>query len=250
MVSEPFKAIILAAGKSKRLGPLTAAVPKCLLKLNGRTILQHQLESLARNGIEDITVVTGFCDEAIREHCGSAVHYILNASYETTNSIYSLWLGLQGVDRGVIIMNADVVFHPDILSRLIASPYPDALTVCFGEQLGSEEMKVQVKEHRVVDISKSMALINADGENVGVVKFSRQGRAVLFRMLEKLVSDGVVNAWAPLAFQKICSFHNIYAVSTDGLPWIEIDFPEDLAKARNKIYPRICADPGARSNTG
>ena len=79
----------------------------------------------------------------------------------------------------------------------------------------------------------------ADGENVGIVKFSAGGLNVLFEMLDNLIKDGVVNAWAPLAFQKICSSHNLHAVSTQGLPWIEIDFPEDLEKARHEIYPRI-----------
>ena len=74
---------------------------------------------------------------------------------------------------------------------------------------------------------------------MGIVKFSPQGARVLFDKIEELVSGGTVNAWLPLAFQKICSHYNLFAVSTDGLPWTEIDFPEDLEKARKEIYPRI-----------
>ncbi len=234
------KAVILAAGKSKRLGRLTENIPKCLLSLGSKTILEHQVETLQKCGIDDITIVTGFCEKMIKQHCDGSFRYVSNPEFETTNSIYSLWLALKNVHRGSVILNSDVVFHPDILANLLNSPHPDALTVSFQEEMGEEEMKVQVKEGRIVDISKAMDLKVADGENVGIVKFSDRGIRVLYKMLDDLVLDSVVNAWAPLAFQKICSFYNLYAVSTKGLPWTEIDFPEDLERARREIYPHIC----------
>ena len=76
---------------------------------------------------------------------------------------------------------------------------------------------------------------------MGLLKFSKSGVKVLFNEIDGLVNQGFVNSWAPLAFQKICSFHDLYCVSTGDLPWIEIDFPEDLEKARTEIYPAICA---------
>ncbi len=237
------KAIILAAGRSKRLGELTRSLPKCLLPVGESTIIDLQISPLRKNGITDIVLVTGFCEDKIKAHCGGSVDYVSNEVFERTNSIYSLWLGLKHIGAGgVVILNADVLFHPDILFRLLQSPYPDALAVSLGEKLGAEEMKVQVNGERIVDISKTMDMRVAAGENVGVVKFSADGRAVLAGMVDRLVSDGVVNAWAPLAFQKICSYHSLHYVSTGGLPWVEIDFPEDLEYARSHIYPRIAAE--------
>ena len=106
--------------------------------------------------------------------------------------------------------------------------------------MGDEEMKAKIRDGRVYDISKDMNPDDAGGENVGIVKFSGEGLKVLFKKIDELVKNGVVNAWAPFAFQKICTFHSIFAVSTERLPWIEIDFLEDLEKARNDIYPMIC----------
>jgi choline kinase len=234
------KAIILAAGKSKRLGALTTHLPKCLLPLGTKTILEYQIENLHSCAIHDIIVVTGFYEEKIKQTSGRSFHCVSNPDFDKTNSIYSLWLALKDINEGVVILNSDVVFHPDILTNLLKARYPDALAVCFQNGLGTEEMKVKVKNDRIVDISKSMDPKIADGENVGIVKFSSGGIKVLYKMVNDLIRDGVVNAWAPLAFQKICSSYNLYAVSTEGLPWSEIDFPEDLEKVRTEIYPSIC----------
>jgi choline kinase len=233
------RAIILAAGRSKRLGALTEQSPKCLLKLNDATIIDHQIANLKANGITDISIVIGFCDNIVRAHCGPGFGYILNPIFDTTNSIYSLWLALTEVPGPCVVMNSDVVFHPDILKNLLTSPHPDALTVSFQRGLGDEEMKVKVQGDRIMDICKDMNPADADGENVGVLKFSETGSRVLFAKAGELVGRGVVNAWAPRAFQELCSFYPLYAVSTAGLPWIEIDFPEDLERAKTEIYPRI-----------
>jgi len=236
------RAIILAAGKSRRLGALTENTPKCLLSLGRTTILDLQLEQLRSCGIEDITIVTGFCDGMVRAHCGNSCRYILNPVFDSTNSIYSLWLALQEQRGGIIVLNSDVVVHPRILRNLVDSPHPDALTISFQGGMGQEEMKVQVREGRILDISKDMDPAAADGENVGLVKFSATGAERLFATAGALVRSGVVKAWAPRAFQEMCATHALYAVSTAGLPWIEIDFPEDLEHARSRIYPSLCGD--------
>jgi choline kinase len=233
------KAVILAAGTSKRLGPLTEHMPKCLLAIGSTTILDHQIDNLRLNGISDITIVTGFCEELVKRHCGQHFRYISNPVFDTTNSIYSLWLALTETRGSLIVLNSDVVFHPDILKGLLDSGYCDALAVSFCNGMGDEEMKVKVSNDRVWAINKEMDPATADGENVGVLKFSPEGRDVVLTKLDGLIRAGVVKAWAPFVLNELCSSYPLYSVSTRGLPWIEIDFPADLEKARHEIYPKI-----------
>jgi choline kinase len=235
----PRTAILLAAGSAKRLLDLTASRPKCLLDVGGSTLLEHQIRSLRRVGIDDIVVVTGYRAEMIENGYGADARFVRNPIFDTTNSLYSLHLALSEVRGGFVLANADVLFHPDLLARLVSSPHPDALLYERNPNLGDEEMKVRVVDGDVKALDKNLPPGSYDGENLGVVKFSARGAERLAIEVGKLVDDGQVNAWAPRAFHAMCGDHPIRAIATAGLPWIEIDFPADLVRAREQIWPLL-----------
>lgn len=241
-------AVILAAGTSRRLMPLTREVPKCLLGVSGRTLLDRQLDLLRGAGVDDVIVVTGHGADAVRAACGSRARCVHNPHYEATNSLYSLALSEEAVaDRAMLLLNSDVALHPGLLRRLVEDPAENALLVDLDARLDGEAMKVVVSGGRVVAIDKGLDPAVADGENVGVVKFGRAGRAALFRAARAILAEGRVNAWAPAAYQEMLSEMPIAAIPTGGLPWIEIDFPDDLERAAREVVPRVDgAVPAAR----
>lgn len=236
------KAIILAAGKGTRLDG-NAVKPKCLVEVGGLTLLRRQIESLHRANIEKIVVVIGFGGESIREECGNEISFVENIHFAETSSLYSLWLAREHLQDGFVVLNSDVLFHPQMLSNLLESSRDDALLISKTENgnapLGDEEMKVKLEEERVVDISKDMDPAEADGENVGIVKFGPRGAKTLVGYMDRLIENGAVKDWAPRAFREYAQHHPLHALSTDGLPWIEIDFPEDYQRAVTEVYPRI-----------
>ncbi len=233
------RAVILAAGESRRLGDLTRDIPKCVLEVGGRTLLDHQTSALRAVGIDRITVVTGHAEGVLRESGGPTLDYLLNADYATTNSIYSLWLAREAAGGGFVLMNGDVLFDPRLLERLVADPREDVLTYDPTSVLEEEEMKLRLDGDRVVEMSKELPGASSDGENVGVLKFGEEGTAALFAKLEEIIGEGTVKTWAPFAFDRLCRERPLYAMPTDDLPWIEIDFPEDLERAREVVWPRI-----------
>jgi choline kinase len=234
------KAIILAAGKGTRLDG-AAVKPKCLVEIGGVTLLHRQIETLRGLNIDEIVIVVGFGADQIREECDDTISFVENAQFAETSSLYSLWLAREHLSDGFVVLNCDVLFHPQLLANLLGSSYKDALLISDQDinPLGDEEMKVKVKDHLVVDISKDMDPLEADGENVGIVKFSAAGAKLLVGYMTELIANGGRKDWAPRAFREYALNHPLHALSTDGLPWIEIDFPEDYQRAVNEVYPQI-----------
>jgi choline kinase len=234
------KAIILAAGKGTRLDG-AAVKPKCLVQIGGITLLQRQIEALRDAKINRIVVVVGFAADSIRQECGSNITFVENIHFAETSSLYSLWLAREHLGNGFVVLNSDVLFHPQLLAKLLESSRDDALLLSDTETspLGDEEMKVKVKEDLVIDISKDMNPLEADGENVGIVKFGAEGAKALVGYMDELIESGAVKEWAPRAFREFALNHPLHALSTGGLPWIEIDFPEDYQRAVTEVYPRI-----------
>jgi choline kinase len=235
------RAIILAAGKGSRLEPVSGESVKCLVELGGISLIKRALGYLRNAGIREIAVVVGFQPDRIRQACGPDVEYIENPLFAETNSLYSLWLARKFFGDGFVVLNSDVFFHPQLLSDLITARHEDAILLSWRDdtQYGDEEMKVKVRGGQLVDISKVMDPSEADGENVGIVKFGAAGAAVLTKELDKLVADGAKRSWAPRAFLEFTKTRPLHAVSTRGFPWIEIDFPDDLSRAQTEILPQI-----------
>jgi L-glutamine-phosphate cytidylyltransferase len=242
------KAIILAAGKGTRLNGVDLK-PKCLFEVGGRTLLDRQISALAEAQVDEIVLVLGFEAERIRRHCPPNISSVLNDRFETTSSLYSLWLAKEHLIDGFVVLNCDVLFHPELLARLLTAPAPDGLLVDFVDKqnnhLGDEEMKVKVSDGLVVDIRKDMNPAEADGENLGMVKFSSTGAKRLIAEMDTLVSRGGERDWAPRAFREFALRHPLHAISTQNYPWIEIDFPEDYRKAQEEILPQINAMAGS-----
>lgn len=235
------KGIILAAGKSVRFNS-GSADPKCLMTIGGVTLLERQIASLRRQGITELTVVVGCQAERVRRACGSGVHFVENSRFAQTNSLYSLWLARTLLVDGFVLMNCDVLFHPQLLADLLTARHEDALLVSYFENeasCGDEEMKVRIRRGQVVEISKSMDPRDADAENVGIARFGADGARLLVREMDRLVGGGGFKEWAPRAFQAFCEQRPLHAIATRGLPWIEIDFPEDFRRAVNDVLPRI-----------
>jgi choline kinase len=237
------RAIILAAGKGSRLNGSTEETPKCLVKVGGTTLIERQIAVLQDAGIDDIAVVVGCQAERVRRACGYEISYVENARYAQTNSLYSLWMARALLYEGFVVLNCDVLFHPALLDDLLSARHEDALLLAYrgAEEppFGDEEMKVKVRGGRVVDMSKEMDPRDADGENLGIVKFGAAGAALLVDILDRRVAAGGLRDWAPRAFRDFAQTRALHAIGTRGFPWIEIDFPEDYRRAVREILPEI-----------
>src|SRR5262249_40504714 len=145
------KGVILAAGKGARLNGTIGDKPKCLLRVGGRTLIERQIDALRAVGIEDIVLVVGCQSAEVRRACGHDFTYVENTRFAQTNSLYSLWLARPLLADGFVVMNCDVLFHPQLLADLVTAQHADALLIAYDEgPLGEEEMKITTRRGRVV----------------------------------------------------------------------------------------------------
>jgi choline kinase len=239
------RAVILAAGRGGRLSGVIGERPKCLARIGDLTLLERQIDALRGAGIERITVVGGYAIDQVRRACDSGVDIVNNARYGSTNSLYSLWLTRDLLTEGFVVLNCDVLFHPRLLDDLLSARCDDALLVASrgsAQEYGEEEMKVRIRRGLVTAIAKSLPDEDSDAENIGIARFGAAGARALVEQLDRLVTAGAVRDWLPRAFHELCAVRPLHAIDSRGLPWIEIDFPEDYWRACSEVLPAIEAE--------
>lgn len=232
------QAVILAGGLGSRLEKLTEGLPKCLAEIGGRPLIEHQLEALSDQGVGPVLLVVGYKHEAIREVVGRRAEYILNERFRETNSLYSLRLAREWVTGPFVLLNSDLFFHPEILSRLLEEP-GNVLAYDSTSSRGREQTKVAIRERRVVDLGKDLPPASARGESLGLLKFDAEGAKAMLAVVDELVRQGHEKAWVIDATRAVCKIVPIFGTNIASLDWIEVDYPYDLEQARHVVWPAI-----------
>ncbi len=241
------KAILLAAGIASRLRPLTDTMPKCLLRIGERCLLQRCFDALLANGIREYVVVTGYRQQQIRDFLTAQypevnITFIYNERYESTNNIYSLWLTrpyIEGEDA--LLLDSDIVYDPQIVRQLLDCGQADALALNRHE-LGEEEIKVIVDaRNRVTEISKVCSIQDAIGESIGIEKMSAAYTRALFTELQKMIEgEGLDNVFYERAFERLIpQGYSFYVLDTTEYFSIELDTVSDFEQAQRLIPPTL-----------
>jgi len=243
------QAVILAAGVSSRLKPLTDNSPKCLLPIGKKNMLHRMIENILWNGITEIIIVTGYLHRMIEDYVAKNfpdlnVKFLNNDDYQNNNNCYSLWMVKDHIRNKMILMDSDILFEKEIIKRLIDSNHECCLAVnC--HLCGEEEIKIVVDDYyRIKEISKTIHPKNALGESIGIEFFSGKGMQKMFETLHKrVITENRVNEWYEASFQEWINCNGeFYAVDISDYLAMEIDFPEDIDSAKQIILPVLDKD--------
>jgi choline kinase len=245
------KAIILAAGVARRLAPLTDRTHKCLLPVGDRPLLTRMLEALAAVGVPETVLVVGHCEDQVRRTAGERVGdmrigYVRNPEY-TRGSVLSLYAAREHLTGASLIMDADVLFPREFLRRLLASPHPSAFLLDLGFEDTGEEVKYYVRDDRVIALGKKIVPESWEqvGEGVGFFKCGAGAAPDLLECLERVIEEtNGANEYED-ALNLLVGRTRVGWVDVTGLPWTEIDFAEDLRRARDEVMPRVARVDGA-----
>ena len=241
------EAIILAAGRGSRLGASTEARPKCLVRVGGVPLIEHQLRMLAMAGVTRVSVVVGYRAEEVRAAVAHRARTILNPQWEDTNSLYSFSLCHGHVRGPLLVLNCDVLVHPVALQRLLNARC-SALLYDSSSGRDEEEMKVELDRGFLSAMSKILPHHRANGENVGILYFEEDALRSLFQEARLALSEGYRNGWLATAVERTARRRPVRGIDIADLPWIEIDFPDDLLRACDLTWRQLSGvmDPAMR----
>jgi len=254
-MSAAHKAIIVAAGRGRRLGTETDEIPKCMVKVGGRPILHRQLEALRAAGASDLVIVRGYLGDRIAAPEPSRPRFVENPGWAQNNILASLMYAEDELSGGFLFSYSDIVFAQEHARRVAASPGAVALVVdrrwrdaYEGRELHpvSEAELARVEDGpagpRVTRVGKKLvAADEAAGEFIGLARFSPEGAAALADVWREALGGGLDRPFGAAATLRNAYLSDaLNALADRGVPlvpvfidgrWREIDTEEDLARA-------------------
>jgi choline kinase len=245
------KAIMLAAGLGSRLYGHDDDHPhKSLLRFGGKSLIERHVEILRECGVEELVLVTGFradslLAEVARIGAEEFVRSVYNPEYRR-GSVVSLWCARRTLLEGdsCLCLDADVLYHRGLIERLIESPHDTCMLLDRDFEAGEEPVKLCIRDGRPVEFRKAIGTIKADfmGEWPGFLKLSPQTSRALVATMQVFVEGDGADRPMEEAIREVMlsgSGGEFGWEDVTGLPWIEIDFPADVARARDIVLPQI-----------
>ncbi|MDE0390675.1 MAG: phosphocholine cytidylyltransferase family protein [Rhodospirillales bacterium] len=241
------RAVILAAGVGRRLA---IEEPKVLLRFGGRTLLERHLGILAGLGIRDVVIGIGYealaIERALSALGQAEVSTVYNPDYEK-GSILTLWRVRAALSAGgpVLLMDGDVLYDRRVLEPLVETHHADCLLVDRAYEPGDEPVKVGMVDGVPVDFGKTIdPAAEPCGESVGFFRLSEGTANTLAETARRMIDEGGTERPMEDAIAAVLRAANPPFAFEDvtGLPWIEIDFPEDVERAETVILPKLVDD--------
>ena len=245
------KAIFIAAGEGSRLENLTKDLPKPLVDINGKSIIERQIALLRKNNVNDVVVVTGYKKE---KFTFKNIKYIHNPNFREQEQTGSLMTARSKIVGDVLIMFGDILFEETILQQMLNSKCDIVIAIDKNWEKSYEERpdnpkseadKVLIKDDKVIQISaKNIKINNNDndvGELLGLMKLSPKGSKILIEQYEKLENSHIGKFHDAPSFKKakfVDILQELLSLGTIITPisikgkWCEIDTKHDLEIAK------------------
>ena len=244
------QAIILAAGMGKRLGKLTENNTKCMLKVNGLTLIERTLDILDEIGIEKLVLVIGYKGENLRNFLGESyknvkIIYVENKIYDSTNNIYSLYLAKDYLIRAdTLLLESDLIFDKRILTRLINHPDKN-LAVVSKYESWMDGTVVKLNRDNTIQsfVPKNIFDYNDIDKyykTVNIYKFSKEFSRTSYVPFLEAYSSALGNQEYYEQVLRIITFletQDLKALPTENEKWYEIDDVQDLDNAETIFSP-------------
>jgi len=236
------KLIILSAGKGERLWPLTRDKPKSLIEIaDGVTLLGMQILHAKKCGIRDIVVMVGYRAERIESYLqelDADVRTLFNPFFDVSNNLVTAWLARQEMNEDFVLLNGDVIFRASVLEKLLSVGSPPHVHMVIDQKpaYDDDDMKVTLRGPRVIDVGKTLDRELADGESIGMIRFSGEGAGRFAQTLDRMVRIAENrDVFYLAAIRQMMSEERVAWVECDAADWAEVDFHPDLTFVTNNL---------------
>lgn len=236
------KAIILAAGEGTRLRPYTLDRPKCLVEVDGYSLLDRQLDVLASEAIHPVILIGGYRVEMLNRR---SIEIRVNPRYAETNMVWTLFCAEDDLEGDVLLCYGDIVYSREILQALLKSKADIAIAIDLDwesywrarneDPLADAETLKLAADHRILEIGqKPKSLAEIEGQYMGLMKFSAKGVQLLKKTFHDAKLAGALRGkplekayMTDLLQAMICLDIRLDAVTVNG-GWVEVDTVTDL----------------------
>ena len=233
------KALILNSGLGHRMGVLTSEHPKCMTEISATdTMLSRQLRLLAKAGIRQVVMTTGYYDEVLVEYCHSLqlpleITFVKNPLYAETNYIYSIYCAREQLqDEDILLMHGDLVFEATVLDDILE--YPDScMKVSSTQPLPEKDFKAVIRDGRVRAVG--VEFFESAMEAQALYKLNRRDWKVWLDKICEYCENGNRKCYAEVAFNEISDVCPIYPFDAKDRLCAEIDTPEDLKVVAGRL---------------
>lgn len=242
------KAIIMAAGIGSRLENISGNRPKCLIEMDGISLISRSVSLLAAQGITDITVITGYKSELVQQELQKLVSYLHNPYFEVTNSIASLWLAKELLHDDLILMNADLYYETAVLDTALAQS-GNAVMLSDSTRIIDADFRFGVDGDRILKTGNQLTDLETDCEYVGIVRIDKRFVERFRLRLEQMIKSGDFrNWWEGVLYSFIDEGVAITHKDVEGAFWSEVDNLEDYNRLSSWISHPQHAFTGIRNN--
>jgi L-glutamine-phosphate cytidylyltransferase len=236
------KAIILSAGQGSRLGHMVDDRPKCLIDFGGRTLLDRQLDCLEANGVGEAVVVTGFHDELVNEALskrtsGPNVRTVYNPFYKVADNLGSLFMARSELAGDCLVWNGDTLVSDSLMAGVVANQRSGiCVTIDRKESYDSDDMKVVVDDDgRLRSIGKRISA-GVNGESIGLLAFRSSGAERFLQAIERDIrTPEGTTIWYLRVIHHLAQQSEVWTFDIAGEEWGEVDFPQDVERARELV---------------
>jgi len=234
--------IIPAAGIGERLRPFTNNVPKSMVRVGEKRIIEHQLGVIPNELVNKLVIITGYQGQVLMDFLQGLrlpypVIFYINERYRETHCAYSLIKAKREMLEGFIYINSDLLFTKEALLCLIRAEYADAICARYVKNFRTDLEQIKVDNDKIIEWRLKTRLPN-DGEVMGPLKISAESAQIVIEYCDKIGQERLVRLPCFTLFSLLLKSINYYAIFLKKDQWSEIDTVEDLEKAK-RCWPHL-----------